>query len=429
MLTFALALCLLQDPSAADQPTPVPLATSSHLREIAKGWLDRNGLKLGRQQRGEGEVWVGLGFGASFFGPDHPAFVEGRWFAYQDALMDAKMDFIRYRSNRVIGEIESRVSRNAGTRPLDSAAEPASIDEIIDAKSKQLEVAEIDQALREAGVSELEIQRAESPTSKRELFSRSLKETVLSRGVADLRGVQVIQTFEGTPSPETAFGACALVMFRPGNLELSEAFTSWRGAAATSGKGGKDLREYLPDNPDQWLAGYGVRLIRGPEGKAYVLAFGQAGVILEGDEDAEDREWVIEEARAFARARAELELAAFARSSGQFDEEREASVAKSKRDLLFRDGRQQTDSEKALRRYFRSESKVAAQADLAGATTLQEWGPLAHPLADGGWAVGVVLAWSPGDRLPLKADREGRSRDGAKKDQGVIQGKETPIDW
>jgi hypothetical protein len=431
MLSIVLSLCLFQGPPAPEDPPPqVPLTTSDHLRKIAVGWLGQNGLKLGRQHRGEGEVWVGLGFGASLFSPDDPAFVEGRWFAYQEALMDAKMDFVRFRTNRVVGEIESRVTRNAGTRPVEPVGEEASIDQIIEAKAKQLEVAELDQALREAGVSEVDIQRAESPTSKRDLLARSLRETVLSRGVADLRGVQVLQTFEGMPSPDTAFGVCVLVMFRPENLEVSEAFTSWQ-ATNSSGaaKSGRELTEYLPESQDQWLAGYGVRLVRGPDGNPCVLAFGQAGVLLEGDEDAEDREWVIEEARAFARARAELELAVFAQSSGQFEEEKESEVAKDKNELLFRGGRQQTDSRKTLRRYFRSESKVAAQADLAGATLLHEWGPLVHPLADGGWAVGVVLAWSPSDRLPLRAGKGAGGRLGAEKSAGVTQGKDTPIDW
>ncbi|MBC8327487.1 MAG: hypothetical protein H8E31_01945 [Planctomycetes bacterium] len=424
MLISATLLFILQDPQPSQT---VPVDTRAHLVRLATTWLEDQGLTLGRQTRGDGEVWIGLGDGTVMFGPESGEFAEGRWFAYQEASIEAKMEYVRFLGVRQFTEWESGSQRNPASGAVAGQVPVVDIDQLIADKAKQLELAELDAKLREAGVSEIDIQQAESPLALRQLYQRTVQERFVQQAVQDLQGLQVIKTIEGSPGDRSAYGVCVLVLFRPENRSLADAFGGGWAPGAAAQEPGRELAEYLPEDEPGMIPEFGLRLVRGPDGGRCLIAYGQAGVLLDGTEDAEERGFATADSRDLARNRAQAELAAFVSAVGELRSSDSAGAQSGRSRVLFPKGRETFVTDRLLRREMERSYKVHAQAELEGVVVLREWGPVPHP-AGGHPVMGIALAWSADAFLPLRAAGDGKEpgRAGGKT---VISSKDVPIDW
>ena len=407
--TAAVAAMLLWLGAAAaeDEPAAVPADRASaeaqaddaadagsRVRGMMQAWLAE--APLARELAGRPDVLVVQGVDEAALPAGDARWGKSRALAYEGAFLDAIRAFVELRRATVSSEVardyfqEDIPEEDLAHRPAEPAG--AYLERVAE-KAAVLAERRLDQALRDSGMSEDEVQ-ALVPEEKRVLFADRYSRRTLVQAVGAASGLVPLKTFEAVDAQGfTVVGVVA-------------AFSQRMRALADGIARGKPLRAdpERQDAPvgDQMAAfadadlplEFGVRVLGDELGYPVLVAFGQWGLrTAEGDSNrarSRRREFAFRQAENAARSY----LAAFVRTCTGFS--RESTVAGAAEEVIAvaPDGTGWESDMATITDRLAEKAQADSEVSLTGLTTLRTW-QAEHPEVAGQQLVGAVVMWSP----------------------------------
>lgn len=292
----------------AENSIPQPSA-----RELVEGarddFLNRTGLTLGTKN--PKDAYVGWGMASVSVDPSNPAWARARGMAYQNAMMDARANFIKFQFNSIMTESTRTLFEDSSYNlPQEPAADPQETQSALKRAFNKLVAlgdAKLNQELVKMGIDPKEFD--DKPQKVREdLFSQRLIQRTVERSFGSLAGLITLQTFEGNDD-KGYHNIGVLVVYSESFRQFAREMYEGRGAIRTE-KARRPIKEQIPTDPEILSRQFGVRRLYDENGMPVFVSYGQWSVISRGASER-SLERSRENALRIARSNADSELALF----------------------------------------------------------------------------------------------------------------------
>lgn len=330
--------------------------------------------------------------------PESREWGNARVMAYKEAMLKAQANYIRYLGLTVKTESLQRMFDDPSQMPAFSEADLRSNSKMGELLDKVVAVAggKLDQQLTELGIDPDEFRAA--PRERRAtMFERSISQSTVSRGRADLTGIIPVKTFEAFSEAGDHVVAVAVVA-SPRFRQFIHDITLSKGDIAPDPTKAADrpLRDLLRENPQALIDDFGIRRMYDEQGYPVLISFGQSSNPYRGT-DFQRRSDSRESSYIAARAESFANFAYLFNASGEVEEAVSQRAARNTTGVAIADGLNVTNSEEDSIEIMRAiESEIATRgnvSNLPGTRELMRW-TQNHPL-HGHEINGVVYIWHP----------------------------------
>ncbi len=388
--------------SAEDEPAAVPAEAQaedpadagSRVRGMMQAWLAE--APLARDLAGRPDVLVVQGVADAALAAGDARWGKSRALAYEVAFLDAMRAFVELRRSTVSVEVardyfqEDIPEEDLAYRPAEPAG--AYLERVAE-KAAVLAERRLDEALRESGMSEEEVQ-ALAPEQKHVLFADRYSRRSLERAVGAASGLVPVKTFEAVDAQGyTVVGVVAV--FSQRMRALADGIARGKSLRADPGRRDAPVADQLAAFADADLPReFGVRVLADEQGYPVLVAFGQWGLrATEGDSNrarSRRREFAFRQAESAARSY----LTAFVRTCTGFS--RESVVAQAAEEVIAvaPDGTGWESDMATITDRLAEKAQAGSEVSLTGLTTFRTW-QAEHPDVAGQQLVGAVVMWSP----------------------------------
>lgn len=337
--------------------------------------------------------------------PESRDWGNARVMAYKEAMIKAQAEYIRYLGLSVSTESVSRMFQDPSKMPSFSEADlrsPTKLGELLD-KVVAVAGGKLDQQLQEMNISPEEFRAA--PQSKRAtLFARSVSETTISRGRAELTGIIPVKTFEAYDADGNHVVAVAVVASPRFRQFVHDIIQSKGDIAPDPDKASPTpLRELLRENPAALINEFGIRRMYDEQGYPVLVSFGQSSNPYRGN-DFQQRSNNRELSFAVARSGSFANFANLFNASGMVNEAVSSEARQTNTGVATAEGLDVILSEEfATELMQKVENEVSTRgnvSNLAGTRELFRW-THNHPM-HGHEINGVVYVWHPQSELQAR---------------------------
>lgn len=398
-----------------------PQKTSRALVEEARDAFLRNaGLQLGAQGNPAG-AYIGWGSSSVAVPLGSPAWGRARVAAFDNALIDARAEFIRFQFSDVLTESTRKIFEDDSYGlPEEPASDPGETRGKLRAMfSKILAIgdAKLNAKLQDIGMDPSDFDPPPS-VSREDHYTNQLLQNTVTRSYGSLAGLVPLQTFEGNDDKGN-YTIGVLVVYSDSFRQFASDVLEGRGKLR-SNKAGRSLAQQLGNDPSVFSSQFGVRRFYSEEGLPALVSFGQFAVIDRGGSDrAMDRRR--QSALTIARSNADAAIALFLNGNLMFNNSvttgqiiEEYTETEKSKDGVFSTLNENVGFISRLN----EEIKQRAQVQLSGLTDYTTW-TYTHPDADQE-LVGVVRVWSP-DTFKAAQDLRNFTPDTGDKDPAATE--------
>ena len=380
------------------------LDVRSELEEQVEKYLNKSGLAA-RQRKGE--IAVHRGYAQVKVNVDHPDWVKSRMLAYDEALKEAKSDWLRKQNSSIIGSVVSRVYRagNQEPPPYNEAdlLNSSKLAEII-GKIQAVGIGRLDNELRDLGVDPSKFEKV-PPAQRHVQMSNEITRNVVIRSIGDLVGLSTPATFEGRDKSGNYMIAVVAVV-SPKMKNHAQNVMRLRGKFQPDPAMAKDLSG-LTENKMALLHDFGIRWLYDENGLPVIVSFYQWGVADAGNNkilESEYRNMAVKQ----AQDQADLQIAQFLSATATLTSKSQVGQKYEKAVERAVDGYvaapdPSTSLVDALDQIFEERAKVD---NLTGLETLSTWG-VRHPVSKK-MVVGAVRMWSAAGEQSTRAIKDAR---------------------
>jgi len=380
--------------------------------EVAENWLAEKGFEEGRNLYKGKLLYFSIGSAVINARPDAAGFIDSRYMAFQRAELMAKA------KTAIFLGVDLTTSRGSSEREI-NPKERAELERIVNTsptlkkniiqkgiaddvyrlfqKAGRLAEAKLDHALTEAGV-DIE---AETAAIKRERARKKAKQnrsqllrriseaslTAAACAFADVQGMQVFQTFEG--SMDDGYQVVVITLWSQNLQRLVDSMRSGIAPHRLPYKRAKqEVTRQLPRDPKKLACLSGVRAYINQHGEHVLLAFGQSGVEVIGGR--KDKAYELADKKARLRA-----LAAMRNFMGEKVAFKNVEELREVLALYAKESAQgQGSSEyRSISQFSEMISAAAKKQRITGIHGLKTF-RLLHPFTDKPMVL-KVMAWSP----------------------------------
>lgn len=338
--------------------------------------------------------------------PESREWGNARVLAYKEAMIEAQANYVRFLGLSVKTESVKKMFSDPSKMPSFSEADLRSANKLAALFDKAVAVAggKLDQQLDEMGINPEEFRAA--PAEKRaKLFERSVAQTTVSRGRAELTGIIPVKTFEAFNEQGDHAVAVAVVASPRFRQFVHDVIESKGDIAADPSKASaQPLRDLLRANPLALIDDFGIRRMYDEQGYPVLVSFGQSSNPYRGNDfqqRADNRELSFISARADSFAN----FANLFKASGMVNEAVTQRASRTNTGVAVAEGRDVTLTEEAANEIVRAiDNEISSRgsvSDLAGTKELFRW-TQNHPM-HGHEINGVVFIWHP------QAEQQARS--------------------
>ncbi len=405
LLAMPFSVVHAEEAPAADIVTPAQqpeFDVRSMLEDQINSYLYSSGLG-GRQRRGE--IVVVTGYGQVKVSPDSPDWVKYRMLAYDEALRDAKANWIQQQNKSIVGGIVSRSFRAGNQEPPpyqeSQLLAPGKLAELLE-KVQAVGIGKLNEELQSMGLDPAKYEK-QPAAQKYVQLSNDLIRSSTSRSVGELVGLTTPQTFEGRDA-QGNYMIATVAVISPKMKEFAQAVLRLRGKFPSDKSRAQNL-DPLINNKAALINDFGIRWLYDENGLPVIVSFYQWGLDNTGTDKVLANE-VRKLAIAQATEQADLQIAQFLSSSAMLTTKTEAGQKYEKAvermvDGYTADRAATTKLIDGLDQLFEERAKVD---NLTGLQTLTTWG-FKHPISNK-MVVGVIRIWSAAGELATRTIKD-----------------------
>ena len=384
---------------AAAQDAPVCSSDESALRSVERmveNWKNNDPAARALEQRGvslidgQAQIYVQI---------DKADWGKARSLAYTRAYLAAMGSFVRQSSQEITSETVQKSLEDLTSNSFEAGEDAATFLERIDRKASVLAEMHLDQALKEAGMSDEEIARL-SGAEKIPMYRDSLERPSTSRALGRVAGLVPYKTFEAIDCEGNSWVA-VVAAFSTRMRALAEQIDNGEPIRPDPDRAGVSPRDRINTLSDEDLVEqFGVRRWWDQDGYPVLIAFGQWGWSPKAPTNAErDRRYQ------FARKQAEIQatnyLAEFIQVSAEFT--RPSSIGEIfERAVVVGDGLPEDVENTAIMDRIVGEARTKSTVQLTGLGILRTWSSQ-HPVVKHQELTGAIAYWSPARENQVRA--------------------------
>lgn len=322
-------------------------------------------------------------------------FGKSRELAFAKSFLATQATFVKQRSESIATETASELFKATPSQSdlkLDAAQDENAIMRIGE-KVFALTEASLDNALRDAGVSDEDIQKTE-PSKKIQLSKESITRSAVMKALGEVAGVLPVQNFEATDCDSRAAVAVVSV-FSLKNLEFAKDVVNARPIMADKDRISDKTLIATVDGEvlsKEILDIYGLRKVHDQSGYPSLVSYGQWSYVNDGA-TPRNREMSRKAALIQAESNAKAQIATFLNGSAQSTVETMTQEVIEEFVNVTKAGEEAGSTHEMLEKQFQSMASKA-KVKITGLRTLSTW-TMEHPGAPGVTMVGSVVAWSP----------------------------------
>jgi hypothetical protein len=199
--------------------------------------------------------------------------------AYEKAYMKALENIAKRLRTRIESEVVRELYRDlSGGKGL-NFEEKESPMEVLIRKTLALGDASLNKMLKSLGIDPSKFGKL-SFERKKKLAEDLIKRQIAVKTLAELSGVTIVKTVEGIDEKGN-YGVGVIVMYSP--LLRKIAYAIAHGEKPPLRRGGKDLKDYLPQTTYGWLSAWGSRLVLDSKGFPAIISYGQWAIPVESE--------------------------------------------------------------------------------------------------------------------------------------------------
>jgi hypothetical protein len=379
----------------AEKSAPTPSAGDLILG-ARDSMLARTGLKLGPGN--PHGAYIGWGEATLSVDPGNPAWGRSRIAAFDNALINAQSEFIRFQMNNILTESTRSImeddSYNWPKPPSEQPKETVSMVRQIFRKILAVQDEKLNRKLRDLGL-DPESYEPGPLTTREDHFTQKLLQRTVSSAVGKLAGLITLQTFEGRDD-KGLHKIGVIVVYSPNFRQF--AHDMLHGTSRIDPKKAKTtpLLEQIGTAPATLSKQFGVRRVFDEKGMPVLVCFGQWSSLDRGGSERQ-QERRRDNAARIARSNADAALALFVNGGLNFSSETVTGEMIEEYTETTHNSDGSTFMTDAVDTGFLSvlneQVKRRAQVTLSGIHDLHTWS-YRHPEYDHEM-IGVIRAWSP----------------------------------
>lgn len=280
-------------------------------KKRAQEYVREKGWQQGENTKKDGSIFfVAIGTGTNNIPSSEQGWSGGRTFAFDEALLNAKKDLVKFISTEISTSLKNEVTANLGNVPgkkpsgADNAG-PSIPDDSI-GKMKLLLKAKLDQALAKEGIKP---DSPEAPAAVEKILQeKSMEKAIAAVAKARVSGIQVFKVFESKLDGKR--GQIAVIAIQSDKLKLmADAIASENYSSIPPGKPKKSILDQIPTDPVVLSASFGVQQTRDENGRYVLISYGHSFPFIPDNEDS------LEMAYESAQLEAEAGIQSFAGES------------------------------------------------------------------------------------------------------------------
>ena len=320
---------------------------------------------------------------------------KSREMAFAKAFLSTQAEFVKARKETIETETASEffnAAPSADDFKLDEAEAQGRMMRLGE-KIFTLTEATLDNALREAGVSEEEITKVE-PSKKVQLFKDRIARTAVTRAVGSVAGVLPVHNFEATDCSNG--GAVAVIsVFSEKNLEFARDARNGKPIKADESRVSDLTLNAMVDaeiDNNEIVDIYGLRRVYDQGGYPSLVSYGQWSFVNDGT-TPRSREMKRKAALLQAESNAKAQIANYLGGTAQSALETMTDQVAEEFVTVTRDSQDAASTAEVLERQLQTMAS-RAKVDLTGMRELATW-TQEHPSVPGVTMVGTVVGWSP----------------------------------
>ncbi len=324
-----------------------------------------------------------------------PQFGKSRELAFAKSFLQTQAEYIQLISQRIQTETAAEYLDAQPSQEdlnLDQAEADGKLMRLGE-KVFALTEAKLDNALREAGVSDEDIAKSD-PSKKIQTFKDSLARSSVIKAFGRVAGVLPIQNFEATDCDNRA-AVTTISVFSDNNLDFVKDIINKRPMSALADRASELSLEASVDQEikDQEILDiYGLRKVYDQNGYASLVSYGQWSYTT-GGTTPRRRETRRKSALIQAEANAKAHIATFLNGTAQSLVDTMTQETSAEYIHVSKDGQDSSAIDELVERQFESMSSKA-NVDLTGLRTLTTW-TMDYPGLPDITMAGAVVAWSP----------------------------------
>lgn len=369
--------------------------SGSILAKKKDDYLQQRGWRVGDNPRPEGSFYLGWGEADIAVGVGDIAFPDARVAAFEQALLEAKGEFVKFRKQSIAVETLSRNFMD--DRPIDPATINDDRSRLKVIGEKLLEATEVglDKLITELGGDPAALDK----TQKRILADRLLTKTIAVNAVAGVSGLRPIATFEDGGR------VGVLVVYSDSQRELARSIAAGTAVPQPAKAGGGTIQQMLFGSiadDKAYPFQHGVRLLFDNTGNPWLVAFGQAGVKATNQTSKLKLDMMLQGSRQAAGDLARAQLAEFLKGSVNLASKTEFLSQAQIAEVAGEAGTEEQESVNIGKLVDKTISQFA-KVTMTGLVTLKSW-TVNHP-DTGHLIVGEVVAWSPVTQASARQQR------------------------
>lgn len=417
-----LSVQLQANENVADSPQHnFPVAeqqSSSKLMKKRNDYLSERGWQLGSNARDDGSsFYISWGQADIAAGQQDLAFPDARVAAFEQALLDAKGQFVTSRAEQVASESISEIYTD--DRPVDpnSLSDERSVMAVITEKLLAVGEAKLDEFLRENGIDPAGLSKQE----KRIQAKNEFQKTVTRKAMDSVVGFRPLTTFEDGGS------VGVVAVYSPKQEALARSIRNQSVVAQPSLAGPGTVQEILDGSltkDSDYIFQHGVRLLYDNKGNPWLVGFAQAGVKATKQASRLKLNMLIKGSRQAAADLARAQMAEFLQGTVSYDSSTTLLSSAEIAEISQAD-KTQVNTTTNVGKLVQTKIRQNAKVSMEGLTTLKNWSAN-HP-DTGHLIVGEVVAWSPMTLASVRSSAAEINTTAQQGSQGNKKGAAVPV--
>lgn len=205
--------------------------------------------------------------------PNDPNFVKYLQMTFSKALIDMQSAYVEDTFGKVSNSITRRLYSDEDKK-FDKLPAKSKFMQLWN-KTMQLGEAQIDEKLRSLGV---EPKESYDLVRKKELFADTISQQIIKRAVGNIKGLVPIRTIV-TIDKKGVYNVGVIAVMSTKTIQLADDMR-YKRPSVFKGKG-KNLKEFIPKNKEQFTNEFGIRMVYDQNGEPMILSYAQWGVMPE----------------------------------------------------------------------------------------------------------------------------------------------------
>lgn len=330
----------------------------------------------------------------------HADWGKARSVAYTKAYLDAMGAFVQQTNEEIATQTVRDLLHDATSIPVGAEEDAAAYLERVDGKAAALVEMHLDQALKEAGMSDDDLAEL-SGTQKIPRYRDAIVRETTSRAFGQAAGLVPLKTFEAVDCDgNSAVGVVAAFSTRM--RALAEQVQNGEPIRPNPDRAGTSLRDRIAALSDEDLATqFGVRIWWDRDGYPVIVSFGQWGWSTKALTAAQrNRRYRFAQDQAAIQAKSYL--AEFIQVNAQLTSSSFVGSTIEEAVEVGADGFNAYVSSAAITDRMVEEARTKSTVQLTGLGTLRTWSSQ-HPVAEHQELTGAVAYWSPAQENAVRA--------------------------